>query len=240
MTTLLQRSTTCDYNGHVDVFQFHRLRATTEEAVVGHWPQITDLEGATPEDIAAYDALQSAEDVPGPIPRADGFELHRRAKLTDLLSSRFMPMDVGLWVSDRLKKVLDGFDLAHVRSCAMTFAKPSDGGAYHILYVAPAVDVVSFPGSKYSETNILDQVEGPESTFASADELTETARELVHASGRNLAPVDILLLKAPDLFRLPRDFGAIHISEKLKEALETAELTGLHIEPSEVRFKLRV
>lgn len=223
----------------MDELRYHRLRATTETAVAGHWPQITDLKDATRDDIAAYDAFQSAEDVPAPLPRAHGFELHPRAKLTDLLSSRFMRMDVGLWVSDRFKNVLDGFDLAHVRSCAMTFAERSDVEAYHILYVAPAVDVVGFSDSKYSETNILDQVEGPERTFGSADELTETARELVRTSGRNLVPVDLRLLKAPDLFRLPRDFGGLHISDRLKDALEAAELTGLYIEASEVRFRLR-
>lgn len=213
----------------------YRLEPSTCAAEVGHWPQIVDLTNKTRADVDAYDRLLGADPLPDPWPRADGFLLHARAKLTDVLSNKFVPKHVGLCVSERARSLLQGFDLHRTHEWQIRFASSSQAG-YWILYVERSQDIIEFSRSAYLEVDILQQPIGPERTFTSADELTEAASLLLNTTDRDLLPRRIVLTRAPDLFRLPHDSRGLLISERLKQALEDARLTGFLVTASKVEF----
>lgn len=215
---------------------FFRLEPSKRTADVGHWPQIIELQDKTKADLDAYSHLLGIGPLPRQLPRAGGFILHARAKLTDLLSNRFIPKHIGLCVTERLRSLLEAYDLQNVRACEITFSAKRQPGKHFILYVDRAPEIIDFERTTYIETDILLHPVGPEHRFASAEELTEAALTVVTTTENDIAPHRIVLKRVPDLLRLPHDPHGLHISARLKGAIEGAAMSGISITESEVQF----
>jgi len=220
----------------MNAIPYYRLEPSKRTAEVGHWPQIIDLEGKTRADVEAYGHLLGIDPLPSRLPRADGFILHAHAKLTDLISNRFVPKDIGLTVSDRLRSLLEQHGLAGVRACPMTFSGRRQPGRYFILYADRSPELIDFGRSTYIETDILLHPVGPEHVFVSAQELVEAALTIVTSTEHDIAPHRIALNRLPDLLRLPHDPHGLHISARLKSAIEVAGMSGVSISESVVQF----
>lgn len=215
--------------------QFSVIESSTETSTVGHWPQLIDLRNCNRSDTDAFDDLLSRHAFPPHLPRTDGFQLHPSAKITDLLSNKFLRAYVALCVSDRMNSILDQFELCNVRTQRLSIDASPDIADYHAIFIMPCAKIVDFSNSSYTETDILARPEGPVHTFASDIELMAKAENLLKSSQRGLAPLEIALRSTPDLFRIPWDFR-IHVSAQLRSRLESERLSGITFKKTSIRF----
>ncbi|PIB34997.1 hypothetical protein BFP72_06120 [Reichenbachiella sp. 5M10] len=208
---------------------YFRIRKSTSLKEVGHIDQID--EGIRLIEVDERDAYQTLNrrEWPDPMLPLDIFKLNRAAKLTDVLSCTFTQETVGLVVNEKVKSILESFRLECTKVFPMSIhsADLTKVHEYFLFYVTESRELVDFASSTYfkmdrGRTQMIEEI-----SLRDIDEFYDAYKK---TRGGILAPQQIQFNSEPDFFRIPWGVSP-YISERLKNALEKAQVTGIDIQP---------
>ncbi len=216
---------------------YYALMPSTDLADVGYWPQIDEMKGLSPSDVEAFDRLITLLNLPEELPRTQGFVLNPDAKSTDLLSNKFIRDPMGLTISTQLKSLLDSFELENTVSSAMEIQTMKGLEQRHTLFIGPSPHLLELSRSVYVEADMIGEDLGPEHRFASVEELTTKARDLLVTVQRRIVPQSIVFTREVDLLRIPRSHNVL-ISKRLKEEIEAQGISGIWIGEQDIEYSM--
>lgn len=208
--------------------RIHQLQKFPDEAVMGKLPQIdpkwstyyTEHPDRKPDFInfPSKELLEKAPDL-------NGFGFGPDRKVTDILNSPDLNANIGLFLSEKAKEVLETLRLGpHKFYPALVANGKGDPLPYFFLHLVVGENDVDYSNSTMS-------------LFAQPTEVREvnSEQDVIDLQKQNvyLEAVTWQFNQAYDIFRFPFD-SRIFISETAKSALEAADLLGLSI--SEATF----
>lgn len=216
---------------------YYTLSITQSLNIVGHYPQVMGVMGPKSND---FSPITELDHFPSEIPFGQGFTLHPRAELTDMMSSLWIAPPQGFLVSKPLEFLLSRFELHKTRfyDVKVLNNRPLNNSItphYQQTIVLESMEMIDFNGSVFTEIDFSGQKTGVEHFFGSAADFAEEDQQAIVNRSQTLYPQSIRLLRDFDLFRLPR-LEHLLISQNLKRALEKQRITGIEIATSTVEF----
>jgi len=218
---------------------YYLLNHSVEGKIVGtQYPQIQKM--IKGYDMKAPDAIRTLEncyeELPTFTPNLNAFQLHARAKPTDLVSSVFGPF--GIIVSEKLKLILEQHNLSkHTFFKATLQHKIKSYDNYYWMHIIPDyLDYVDYPNSNFIIELPLSQNLGAVKISSKADWFEK--KEKV----KNDNPSKTIYISAkkikflPEFYKLDLDFFEVArltsrpiISSHLADALRQNNITGIEI-----------
>lgn len=203
---------------------YYSLQEATESEKIGSWPQLEPPKRYWKVE-NNYDNTLDYRKFPEVTPNLDNFTLKRAAKRTDVLSAEMPGVGgrVGMFVSDKFKKLVDNYTLKDFRF-------------YNCKLISPYDE--NFKNRKESElfdfnylnfihnTNIVDY---KQSVFENLKTNEMVTIENEEQKSMFLYARKLFLKETPDLFCSPYDIKIL-VSERLKAAIEQAGITGVWFE----------
>ena len=166
------------------------------------------------------------------VPNLDAIQLVKNAKLTDLLSCVTIPSFTGIVVSEAFKKVLERFNLPQHRFFPARVVNSRGNDVEYQYYLFRVVEYqnqcIDFDKSEFCfyDGNDLGDVE-----IQRAQDIEDVLDAGGLGVGVGIFPRFITLFpKAQyDIFSFRR-FAGYHVSERLKNAIDSVGLTGIRFE----------
>ena len=217
---------------------YFNLKVSVDPKVVGHSSQINGAKNIKKQDIDGFDSFVREDKFPERIPCSDSFMLHPRAKLTDMMSNKYIDIPEGFVVNARFYNLLRTFNLSNVRFYDIKILAKRDIGDFKLLYIISSPEVIDFTRSVFQEADIMEKPVGINCTFNTFDEFLQKYDEIYEKRSNWVIPKTIALHKTPDMFRLPKG-NYIFISELLKSAIIESAITGVKITETQTEFMVR-
>ncbi|MEO1517082.1 MAG: hypothetical protein AAFV95_18810 [Bacteroidota bacterium] len=207
---------------------YYKLLIATDADQVGEWPQVEGFyDYSHPIDGDAYQKFDFRSDLLS-IPSLDNFRLKDDAKRTDVIGNVFLTERAGLFVSDKLLRILGAF--------GVEISLPLEAMIHHreevfrrsFLFFSEAVHALDFPKSVFEVNDVFptDYSDTP-LQFPDFDAYKAKWKEVVNGEGTNIIhPLRLVLKERVHLFRAPSAPDLL-ASEELKDKLEEEEITGL-------------
>lgn len=220
--------------------KYYIVDYSLDEAVVGKdYPQaykfMKGYDGDAPNGIIGL--YKYDEEFPDFIPDLDGIMLSGSAKLTDVVSNGYCS-DFFI-VSEKVKRILEQYTLCPHRFYPLGLYKRKVKYDYYLLHIISLyVDYVDYPMSSFVEYDILSRRKYGAIMINSIDELMQKNSELDKDKGVMWAVWgDRIVMnehfdKDTDFFTISRFDSNIYMSERLKNAIEAAGVTGWAFTPA--------
>ncbi|MCT4637813.1 MAG: hypothetical protein N4A72_08895 [Bacteroidales bacterium] len=189
--------------------RYFRLDPTTETKEIGVWEQI-NVADYNKDTLLVKDLAYKS--FPDSIPDFSGFKVNNGAKYTDVMSSFIPSQAIGVFVSERLKLIIEREKLFAGRF----YAAQSIRDDYWFLHIIDrASEIVNFDKSEFINFLKKSKVEITPEHYSRLPKLVK--------------PTKIVLNQDIDLFRSPYNVQIL-ISERFKNIIEEYGITGTYIE----------
>lgn len=217
------------------IVKYFELRPETDLKIIGKSPQIQTVEDFTKEKNELFSSL-SSEYFPEAIPDFNSFSFENAAKITDLVSNRFIHFGIGILVNERLKSIIEQFRCENTRFYEANLKKGRKSYLYNFMYLLDSTEFIDFSKSSFGIGDPLGRPKGPLLEAANIVELKSKVKEMINNKlGSSIVPLSIALKEEIDMVRIPLK-APIYISEKLKSRLIEENITGCSMEESKVQF----
>ena len=153
------------------------------------------------------------------------FDIVFYAKITDILSCSVIGHETGLFMTEKVKSVIEKFNPNLCKFYPIKIDGSEKGKGmldYYFMHVVEDVNIINYPKSEFIDVIPDDE---PLIKVESFEEMLEKNKTRKFG----IRPKNYFLNYTPELFRHKHD-TEIFISEKLRNALEAAKLTGVKIE----------
>ena len=202
---------------------------------VGAYPQISEvLASYDTSSSKAFTQLKYDQKPEGQIDLS-GFVFDSRAKVTDVLSCWMLFSSEGLFVNEKVKKLLNGFALKNCQYLEAIIHKGAELYNYQFLFVMHALNLVDFKASTIEAKHIADFRMEPISVEIKSSEDFLLQYKEYYKKERKLAFKRVVLNDEVDLMRLP--FNAhIYVSDRLRNEIECQQITGLRFEAPQLEI----
>lgn len=187
---------------------------------------------------ALFSLYKYRESFPDYIPGLDGIMLSGSAKLTDIVSNGFSG-DLFI-LSDKVKQIIEQYNLCPHRFYPLGLYRRKVKYNYFLLYiVSNYIDSVECAKTSFVEYNIASGkffgdvcIKSKEELFQKRDEMKKE-RGISQTIWGNRIVMNDLFDKTLDFFVISRIDANLYISERLKNNIESAGLTGWEFTPAE-------
>lgn len=220
--------------------KYYIVNDSLDEAVVGKdYPQaykfMKGYDGDAPNGIIGlykYDV-----EFPDFIPDLDGIMLSGSAKLTDVVSNGYCS-DFFI-VSEKVKRILEQYTLCPHRFYPLGLYKRKVKYDYFLLHIISVyVDYVDYNRTSFMDCDIFTNKKDGDVIVTSLDDLLQKRDEIKKAKGRSQTVWGERIVmnehfdKETDFFVISRFDANIYMSERLKNAIEAAGVTGWVFTPA--------
>ncbi|MCT4637814.1 MAG: hypothetical protein N4A72_08900 [Bacteroidales bacterium] len=190
--------------------KYFSLSPTTETKEIGVWEQI-DVVDYNRDTLLVKDLAYRS--FPDSIPDFSGFKVKNGARYTDIMSSFLPTKSIGVFVSDKLKQLIESENLYAGRFYPALSVRED----YWFLHIIDkATDIVDFKKSDFID-------------FSEDNRYVEIDEEDYECLPDFVEPKKIVLKHMVDIFRSPYNIEVL-ISERFKDVLEKHNITGTYIQ----------
>jgi hypothetical protein len=212
------------------IYKFFQVRQSKKHRLIGHYPQVDGMIKSVSIDDPRYIGTRFFEDLPEDVVIPNGI-LHRRAKLTDLLSAMPLGFTFNLLVSQLTYELIDKKDNKGLRFYK-TYVITPDERKHSYCMICPyrnCVDLLDFERCLFSIYSI-DSSNGQSIDIKSSEEFQDILTSFKERQ-RTIRIDKVMLIENIDcdMFCLGNvaDGGiGFYISEDLKSKFEKNGLTG--------------
>ena len=203
----------CNQYQWMKKFKVYALIPSTDTSVIGNWPQLELREQADNSqnnkiDISEENFLESSPDL-------SNFIFKNGVKRTDVLSSEYLDLSKGLFVSDKFCEMLEDVSFKHFSFYPAALSNDGMNKKYYFLHLL---------------YNFATYVDKDKSDFF---HLIKKTSIKLNENDNRLPPMgrvrSLVLNKDPKIFRLP-SLTEIFISEAFKTTLIQNNITGFELE----------
>lgn len=194
-------------------FKTYSLTPSTDNKVIGNWPQLK-LKDEAHKEHGDYSKIDE-ESFLDPSPDLSNFIFNNGAKKTDVLSSEFLDLSKGLFVSDNFYSLLKSSSYQHLSYYPIASLNDKDASEYYFLHLL----------YNFSSYVNIDKSEFFHLVKKTSIQLSDNEARLP-PMGRVKT---LVLKKDPKIFRLP-SLTEIFVSEQFKNTLIENKITGLEFE----------
>ena len=194
-------------------FKTYSLTPSTNNKVIGNWPQLK-LKNEAHKEHGDYSRIDE-ESFLDPSPDLSNFIFNNGAKKTDVLSSEFLDLSKGLFVSDNFSSLLKASSYQHLSYYPIALLNDKDASEYYFLHLL----------YNFSSYVNIDKSEFFHLVKKTSIQLSDNEARLP-PMGRVKT---LVLKKDPKIFRLP-SLTEIFVSEQFKNTLTENKITGLEFE----------
>ena len=194
--------------------KFYKLRCNTEFEEIGVWEQlrVPDKYWEVKNNFKGLDFWE----FPSETPNLNYFCLKKGAVKTDFLSAELLSTSIGIFVSEKVKNILENHNCSGVQFYKSTLINLNDRTDFVYYFVHIIQSYRQF-------------INPEKSIFIDFLEDEEVKIDISKPLESPLEPKHLVLKDSFDIFRNPGSVDLI-ISEKLKNALIDAGITGTFIE----------
>lgn len=168
------------------------------------------------------------------LPPLKNFVLAKGAKITNIISSRFIQIVNGLLVDKKVEKIFDNVSISNFKKMDARLFKEQESLDYKFFYILESPSIINFKKSEFILTDILGLSKEGDIQFRTADEFYNKCKEI---GANRIEYRHVVLNRDFDMFRLPWE-SYLCISENLKNILERERITGIEIMDSKMDFSL--
>ncbi len=218
--------------------KYYTLNLSTEADKIGHaFPQIQMMSAGYDYDAenSVYELAKSVLDFPQFIPNLNSFVVHKKSKLTDTLSTSLLSRS-GLLISHKFKKVLLNHKISSFKVYPATVTYKSEVHQYYWIHLKPELlDLIDYTRSSFlvlkDYTHKIGRI-----SITSLNSYYQEREKLKSNNPEKTISIMAEKISFTNLFPSELDFLKIgvfdnefYISERLKSAIESNNITGCEI-----------
>ena len=206
--------------------KYFRILLDTDEDLIGAYPQVNcltvDYHDANASKFSNIEHWEKKSD----IPKLDYFKTKYGALLIDVLTNSYVNLSDGLFLSEKCASIFSKFDLVQSNYYG---AKIDFNGVIHeyfLLHYKSYIKNINFSKSIFWKINTITKEPHQKIDLNSYNQFKSIDLNLLKTSDDGLFPTLLSINTKFDLISLLGCTGDIIVSERLKNAIEEAKLTG--------------
>ncbi len=219
---------------------YYFINFSTDLKIIGHYPQVEHISHECHLSLSSPHSLKNIVSwkFPDKAPMLDYLILHKKAKLTDVLSFGMISAQ-GFLVSERFKEILEQLHLMpHKFYPAKIEYKGTFFNYFFLHLVSSSYDIIDFQKSKFYISDIgLSKV--GDIKFENEENFLLKKKNLILNESKSIRAQKLYFRNEfennpIDMFYFTGLHFEVFISQKIKSAIEVMEVTGLNIKNQDI------